>query len=143
MVTRLSWGCREADMGKRILVIEDNAANVALMTYLLQAFGHVTIVARDGEEGVEAALRSSPDLVLCNLALPKLDGHGVARRLRAESRLTGVPLIAVTADEMLADDRTLSATGFDGYICKPITPETFVAEVEGHFRSLSGLANQP
>ena len=127
-------------MGNRILVIEDNPANVALMTYLLNAFGHTTIVARDGEEGVEAALRTSPDLVLCDLALPKLDGQGVARRLKAESSLKGVPLIAVTASELRGDRSRILATGFDGYISKPITPETFVAEVESHLHRRSGQA---
>lgn len=60
-------------MGSRILVIEDNPTNLELMTYLLKAFGHTTITAKDGEEGVAAALASKPDLILCDLALPKLD----------------------------------------------------------------------
>lgn len=59
-------------MGSRILVIEDNPTNLELMTYLLNAFGHTTIAAGDGEEGVETALRTIPDLILCDLALPKL-----------------------------------------------------------------------
>jgi CheY-like chemotaxis protein len=121
-------------MGSRILVIEDNPTNLELMTYLLNAFGHTTIAARDGEEGVEAALRTNPDLILCDLALPKLDGYAVARRLRAESSLTAVPLIAVTASAMVGDREKVVATGFDGYISKPITPETFVTEVESHLR---------
>jgi DNA-binding response OmpR family regulator len=118
-------------VGSRILVIEDNPSNVALMTYLLNAFGHTTIVARDGEEGVAVALRTNPDLVLCDLALPKLDGRGVALRLKSESSLAGVPLIAVTAAEPFG---AIVGTGFDGYIYKPISPETFVAEVERHLR---------
>ena len=103
-----------------------------LMLYLLAAFGHTTIAARDGEEGVEAALRLVPDLILCDLALPKLDGFGVARRLRADDRLRDVPLIAVTASAMVGDRDKVIAIGFDGYISKPITPETFVAEVESY-----------
>jgi nitrogen fixation/metabolism regulation signal transduction histidine kinase len=94
--------CRGADMGSRILVIEDNPTNLELMTYLLNAFGHTTMVAFDGEEGVLAALRTVPDLILCDLALPKLDGYGVVKRLKADPRLQAVPLIAVTA---LRDDR--------------------------------------
>jgi CheY-like chemotaxis protein len=119
-------------MGSRILVIEDNPTNMELMVYLLTAFGHTTIPARDGEEGVEAALRLVPDLILCDLALPKLDGFGVARRLRADDRLRAVPLIAVTASAMVGDRDKVIANGFDGYISKPITPETFVAEVESY-----------
>lgn len=117
-------------MGNRILVIEDNATNLELMTYLLRAFGHVTIVARDGEEGVETARAANPDLILCDIALPVLDGYQVARLLKSEESLRGVPLIAVTASAMVGDRDKVIASGFDGYISKPITPETFVADVE-------------
>jgi CheY-like chemotaxis protein len=125
-------------MGKRILVIEDNPTNLELMTYLLKAFGHETSVASDGEEGVEAARREQPDLILCDLALPKLDGYGVAQRLKSDPRLAHVPLVAVTASAMVGDRDKVLATGFDGYITKPITPETFVAEVEGYFHNEDG-----
>ena len=121
-------------MGSRILVIEDNPANMELMTYLLTAFGHTPIAARDGEAGVAAALRHIPDLILCDLALPGLDGYGVARRLKTEETMRGVPLIAVTASAMVGDRDKVIASGFDGYITKPITPETFVAEVETYLK---------
>jgi two-component system, cell cycle response regulator len=119
-------------MGSRILVIEDNAANLELMTYLLNAFGHLTLAARDGIEGVELALRTRPDLILCDLALPRLDGFGVATRLKREPALAGVPLLAVTASAMVGDRDKVIAAGFDGYISKPITPESFVPEVESY-----------
>jgi CheY-like chemotaxis protein len=125
-------------MASRILVIEHNATNLELMTYLLKAFGHMTIEASDGEKGVDMALRTDPDLILCALALPKLDGYGVARRLKAESSLTGVPLIAVTASAMVGDRDKVLAVGFDGYISKPITPETFVADVERYLHGQPG-----
>jgi CheY-like chemotaxis protein len=130
-------------MGSRILVIEDNPTNLELMTYLLNAFGHVTIVALDGETGVEAALRELPDLILCDLALPGLDGFGVARRLKREPALKGVPLIAVTASAMVGDRDKVIATGFDGYMSKPITPETFVAEVEAYLPSRAEHGDDP
>ena len=104
----------------------------------MNAFGHTTIVARDEEEGVEVALRTNPDLILCDIALPKLDGYGVARRLRVESTLNGVPLIADTASAMVGDRDKVVTSGFDGYISKSITPETFVAEVEGHLHPREG-----
>jgi CheY-like chemotaxis protein len=124
-------------MGSRILVIEDNEPNLELMTYLLNAFGHTTIAARDGEQGVAVALQDLPDLILCDLALPRMDGYDVARLLKAEPALRSVPLIAVTASAMVGDRDKVIAAGFDGYISKPITPETFVAEVE---RYLAGEA---
>jgi CheY-like chemotaxis protein len=127
----------------RILVIEDNPTNLELMTYLLTAFGHTTIAARDGEEGVAEALRTTPDLILCDLALPKLDGFGVARHLKANPGFNGVPLIAVTASAMVGDRDKVIATGFDGYITKPITPETFVIEVESYLPRKAGHGDDP
>jgi CheY-like chemotaxis protein len=118
----------------RILVIEDNVTNLELVTYLLNAFGHTTLVARDGERGLEEARSSRPDLILCDLAMPKLDGYAVARRLKADPETSDIPLVAVTASAMVGDRDKVFAAGFDGYIRKPIDPETFGGEVEGFLR---------
>jgi CheY-like chemotaxis protein len=121
-------------MGRRVLVIEDNPTNLDLMTYLLKAFGHTTMTATDGEHGVELASETHPDIILCDIALPRLDGYGVAQRLKADPALRTIPLIAVTAAAMVGDRDKVIAAVFDGYISKPIAPETFVAEVENHLR---------
>ena len=113
----------------RILIIEDNPANLQLMTYLLRAFGHTVLEAQDGEPGLARAAEL-PDLILCDIQLPGLDGYQVARYLKSHPRLRLVPLVAVTALAMVGDrDRVLEA-GFDGYLAKPIEPETFVRQVE-------------
>src|SRR5438128_2265567 len=112
-------------MGVRVLVIEDNAANRELMTYLLQAFGHETLVAHDGEAGLEAIRKERPDLVICDVQLPKLSGHELASRVKAQPVLNAIPLIAVTAFAMVGDREKALAAGFDGYLPKPIAPETF------------------
>jgi two-component system, cell cycle response regulator len=114
----------------RILVIEDNPANLDLMTYLLSAFGHTPLVAHDGAEGWEAAQREVPDVVLCDVQLPKVDGFEVARRIKSHPELRETPLVAVTALAMVGDRDRMLAAGFDGYISKPIIPETFVSQVE-------------
>src|SRR5271154_4661347 len=103
-------------MVARILVVEDNPANLALMTYLLQAFGHTVLAARDGEEGLQAARREKPDLILCDVQLPKLDGHQVAYKLKSDADLCTVPLVAITAFAMVGDRDRVLASGFDGYI---------------------------
>jgi CheY-like chemotaxis protein len=130
-------------MGARILVIEDNPTNLELMTYLLNAFGHTTFVARDGRQGVEAALRETPEIILCDLALPEMDGYEVVRRLKTEPGLNDVPIIAVTASAMVGDREKVVLTGFDGYISKPITPETFVQEVESYLRKRASHGDDP
>jgi two-component system cell cycle response regulator len=118
----------------RILVIEDNAANLELMTYLLKAFGHSVLTAGDGSGGLEAARRESPELIICDIQLPGMDGYEVARQLKIEPALKCIPLIAVTALAMVGDrDRGLAA-GFDAYISKPIEPEQFIAQIENFLR---------
>jgi two-component system cell cycle response regulator len=114
----------------RILVVEDNPENLELMTYLLHAFGHLTFCATDGEDGVLVARRERPDLILCDIDMPKLDGYGVARELKGDPMLRRTPLIAVTALAMVGDREKVLSAGFDGYIGKPIDPTTFVREVE-------------
>ena len=109
------------------------------MTYLLDAFGYGVLQAEDGEEGIEIALRERPDLILCDINLPKLDGHGVLKKLRAQSGFSA-PVIAVTALAMTGDRDKILSSGFDGYISKPIVAETFIEEVEhflpAHLRAL-------
>jgi two-component system, cell cycle response regulator len=117
-------------MKARILVIEDNAANMELMTYLLKAFGHTTLKAHDGKEGLEVARRERPDLVICDLQLPVMNGYEVAKELKADPELHDVPVLAVTAFAMVDDRRKALAAGFDGYFSKPIDPETFVPQVQ-------------
>jgi len=116
-------------MSMRVLVIEDNAANLELMTYLLRAFHHVAIEARDGETGIELALREEPDLVVCDIQLPELDGYGVLSALRSSPRMTTKPVIAVTAQAMTGERARILAAGFTGYISKPIDPLTFVSQL--------------
>lgn len=122
-------------MRARILVIEDNPANLELMRYLLQSFGHTVLTAPDGELGVQMVRKERPDLVLCDVQLPKLDGIGVARAIRSDPELCDVPLIAVTAFAMVGDRDKMLQAGFDGYLPKPITPETFLSEIETFLRS--------
>ncbi|MES2068717.1 MAG: response regulator, partial [Pseudomonadota bacterium] len=113
-----------------IVVIEDTPANLELMCYLLDAFGHQVLTATDGDEGLELVKRTLPDLVICDVHLPKVDGYEVARNLKADPGVAGIPILAVTALAMVGDREKGLQAGFDGYLYKPIEPENFVAEVE-------------
>lgn len=117
-------------MSARILIIEDNPANMELMSYLLDAFGHTVLSVYNGEEGVVAARTQLPDLILCDVHLPGMDGYGVLQQIKSEPALRNIPLIAVTALAMVGDRQKLLAAGFDGYLGKPIEPELFVGQCE-------------
>ena len=119
-------------MSGHILIIEDDPPSLALAQYLLHCAGHRTAAACDGPRGVEAALRDAPDLILCDLQLPHLNGFEVLARLRADRRWRRVPLIAVTASSMIGDREKVLKSGFDGYISKPIVPEAFVDQIESY-----------
>ena len=117
-------------MPARILIIEDHPANMELMAYLFNAFGHVPLSAFDGEAGIEAAQREMPDLILCDINLPKMDGYDVVHSIKGNPALRQIPVIAVTALAMVGDREKLLDGGFDGYVGKPIEPETFVTQIE-------------
>ena len=127
-------------MSARILIIEDNATNMELMVYLLRAFGYTPLAAYDGEEGVRMARSELPDLIICDVHLPKLDGYGVVAELKKDPRLRTIPALAVTALAMVGDRERLLEAGFNGYIGKPIEPDLFVAELESF---LAGAPSTP
>jgi CheY-like chemotaxis protein len=110
----------------RILIVEDNAANLELVRYLLSYHGYTLLLARDGPQGVALALQEKPDLILCDLQMPGYDGYQVLRELRG--KLSTV-IVALTAFSMPNDRQNVLTAGFDGYMPKPIDPETFVHEV--------------
>ena len=116
----------------RILLIEDNPANLELMSYLLGSFGYSAATATDGGAGLAAALAGPLDLIVCDIHMPGADGYEVARGLKADPATRAVPLVAVTALAMVGDREKVLAAGFDGYVTKPIDPETFVRQVEAY-----------
>jgi two-component system cell cycle response regulator len=118
--------------GTRILLIEDNAINMELMLYTLQAWGHTLITAVTGEEGLELARRERPQLIISDVQLPGIDGYEVARIAKADPLLRDIPLLALTAFAMVGDREKARAAGFDGYYSKPIEPATFMAAIDAH-----------
>jgi CheY-like chemotaxis protein len=116
-------------MNRRILVVDDNRANLDLMLYLLGAFGYEPVGVSDGLTAYETAGRGDFALILTDILMPGIDGYELAKRLKSDARLAGTPLIAVTALAMASDRAQIEAAGFDGYISKPIDPEAFVAQI--------------
>ncbi len=116
----------------RILVIDDNAANLELMRYLLEAYGFEAVGVGDGASGL--AIAASFDLTISDILMPGMDGYEVARRFRESPDLRGRKLVAVTALAMHGDRERLMAAGFDGYMAKPIDPQSFSREIASYLR---------
>lgn len=117
-------------MAARILVVEDDEASRHLLKYLLAARGYAVVEAEDGMVGIRKALSESPDLVLCDLQMPVMNGYQVARYLLADAGWARAPLVAVTAFSMAGDREKALAAGFDDHLTKPIDPVAFVACIE-------------
>lgn len=119
-------------MNPIVLVIEDNEQNLYLMRFLLEKNGFTVVEATDGVKGVEMAKETKPNLILLDIQLPKMDGYAVARELRKNGELAKTSIVAVTSYAMVGDRERVLAAGADGYIEKPIDPDTFIAKIEQH-----------
>jgi len=117
-------------MKRTILLIEDNEQNRYLATFLLEQRGYKVITSEDGPRGIELAPILDPDIILLDIQLPLMDGYAVARALRGIDTLRNTPIIAVTSYAMVGDREKCLAAGCDGYLEKPINPDTFVADIE-------------
>lgn len=116
-------------MSKRILLIEDQEDNRQIVRDLLTASGYELIEAVTGEEGVAAAQRERPDLILMDIQLPGLDGYEATRRIKADPALGQIPVIAVTSYALSGDDEKAFAAGCDGYVTKPFSPRLLLAKI--------------
>ncbi len=114
----------------RILIIEDDSFSRDLVSYLLRSAGYTVLQANDGSVGLRLALQETPDLIICDLQMPVMNGYDVVRGLRRSTDWRRVPLIAVTSFSMLGDRQKALSAGFDEHIGKPVSPETFIAQIE-------------
>jgi len=119
-------------MKPEILLIEDNEQNRYMETFLLEKHGYEVVPAVDGPTGIELAAKVQPCLILLDIQLPQMDGYAVARALRRNPALSGIPIVAVTSYTMMGDREKALEAGCNGYLEKPINPETFVADIERH-----------
>jgi two-component system, cell cycle response regulator DivK len=116
-------------MTKRILIIEDQEDNRAIMRDLLTGAGFELIEAVNGEEGVKLAQSERPDLILMDIQLPIIDGYEATRQIRAIVDLKSVPIIAVTSYALSGDEAKTREAGCNGYVAKPFSPRQLLAKV--------------
>jgi two-component system, cell cycle response regulator DivK len=113
----------------KVLVIEDNPANMTLATFLLQSAGHGVLSAIDAEAGLTLAREEQPDLILMDIQLPGMDGLEATALLKADDVTRAIPVIALTALAMKGDEERIRAAGCDGYIAKPLSYKEFLAVI--------------
>ena len=109
----------------RVLIVEDNVDNFELVRFLLERAGYQVLSAGNGIEGLDAAKREQPDLILMDLSMPELDGWNATARLKADEATRAIPVLALTAHTLPGDRKRAIDAGCDGYISKPINVASF------------------
>jgi two-component system cell cycle response regulator DivK len=113
----------------RVLVVEDNPANMKLTTFLLESAGHTVLAAADAEAGLTLAREELPALILMDIQLPGMDGLQATAILKQDVATRDIPVIALTALAMKGDEERIRAAGCDGYIAKPIAYKAFLTTI--------------
>ncbi|MFN3315030.1 MAG: response regulator [Hyphomonas sp.] len=114
----------------KVLVVEDNELNMRLFCDLLGAYGFTTFQCRDGAKAVEIARQELPDLIIMDIQLPEVSGLDITRWLKDDSKVAHIPVLAVTAFAMRADEQRVREAGCEGYLSKPIQIASFIRAVE-------------
>jgi two-component system cell cycle response regulator DivK len=113
----------------KVLIVEDNSANMTLAVFLLESAGHAVLSARDAEAGLTLARDEQPDLILMDIQLPGMDGLQATALLKGDGATRAIPVIALTALAMKGDEERIRAAGCDGYIAKPMRYQEFLATI--------------
>jgi two-component system cell cycle response regulator DivK len=121
----------------KVLVVEDNPANMTLAVFLLESVGHMVISATDAEAGLTLARDEQPQLILMDIQLPRMDGLEAIRLLKQNDRTRAIPVVALTALAMKGDEERIRAAGCDGYIAKPLSYKDFLAVIATHLAATS------
>lgn len=119
-------------MTKRILVVEDQEDNRAILRDLLAHAGYEMVEVGDGEAALAAAIQHRPDLILMDIQLPIVDGYEATRRIKADPSLKAIPIIVVTSYALGGDEDKARAAGCDAYVSKPFSPRALLAKIREH-----------
>jgi len=127
---RMDKPVMSGSMRKSVLVVEDNELNLRLFCDLLDAFGFDTFECRDGSGAIDIARDKQPDLIIMDIQLPEVSGLDITRWLKDDEELAHIPVLAVTAFAMRADEQRVREAGCEGYLSKPIQMSSFIRTVE-------------
>ena len=127
----------------KILIIEDNAANMKLVCLLLGSAGHEVLRAVDAETGLTLARNDLPDLILMDIQLPGMDGLAATALLKQDAATAAIPVIALTAMAMKQDREKTKAAGCDAYIAKPLRYQELYAAIDALLAREEPTASNP
>ena len=114
----------------KILLVEDNEMNRDMLSRRLERKGYQVVLALDGQQAVDMALADPPALILMDMSLPVLDGWEATRRIKADERTKGTPVIALTAHAMQGDEQKAREAGCDDYDTKPVELPRLLEKME-------------
>ena len=117
-------------MSKRILIVDDEKDIADTLKFRLEATGYEVIVSYDGQDGLNRAKTGSPDLIILDLMLPKIDGYKVCRMLKFDETYKHIPIILFTARIQDDDKKTGMEVGADAYITKPFEASVLLAKIK-------------
>lgn len=115
----------------RILIIEDNMDTYELVRFILEKNGFETMLAMNGRDGVNAAAKQMPDLIIMDLSMPEMDGWTATRLIKGNTSTSSIPLIALTAHALPSDRKRAFDAGCDEYITKPMDLLDLLETVHG------------
>ena len=126
-----------------VLVVYDYLEAREICAEYLGFHGYRVVTAEDGLQALERAFEVLPDVILMDLSLPELDGWAATRRLKADPRTRGIPIVALTGHALSAERERALAAGCDDVITKPVVPRELLAEVERQLaRARGGGGNE-
>ena len=114
----------------KVLYIEDNEDNIYMLKMRLEKKGFEVIIARDGQEGLNAIKTVSPDIVLLDVGLPIMDGYQVAKKAKSDPKISHIPIIMLTANALAEDREKALKAGADEYEPKPLNLQNLLAKIE-------------
>lgn len=130
-------------MKEKILIVDDEKDIVKLLDYNLKKEGYRTLLAYDGEDALDMAVRERPDIILLDLMLPGIDGLEVCRQLKKEDKTSGISIIMLTAKTREADKIVGLELGADDYVTKPFSPREIVARIKAVLRRVKDKDKLP
>ncbi|MCB9437101.1 MAG: response regulator [Anaerolineales bacterium] len=126
--------------GWNILVVDDEPDSLFVAQYILTYHGAAVHTAIDGQEGYNVALEVRPKLIIADLSMPEVDGWTMLQMLKGNDITRIIPIIALTAHAMVGDRERALAAGFDNYLSKPLTVETFLRDLMRLLKDIPILA---